>query len=200
MRICGIDPSLNQTGYAVIRMTAPGRNASVIEAGVIRTPAGVALPARLVELAQTMDQILAEHRPDLVGLEELYSHYAHPRTAILMGHARGALVLSAARAGVEVISLAATRIKRALTGNGRATKVQVQRAVMVTFGLSRLPEPPDVADALAIALCAGSERLGASPPARIPGRASRRLEAGNVAEPGRPRPGQQARGQAGGTT
>jgi crossover junction endodeoxyribonuclease RuvC len=93
----------------------------------------------------------------VVAVEELYAHYKHPRTAILMGHARGVILLSAARLGIEVRSYAATRIKRYLTGNGRATKAQMQRAIQTALGLGTLPEPPDVADAMAIAMCCAGD-------------------------------------------
>jgi len=176
LRICGVDPSLNHTGYGVIRVTEPGRNASVIEAGVIRTSADGTLADRLVELADAMEDVLAEHRPDLIGVEELYSHYRHPRTAILMGHARGVLMLAAARAGVNVVSFPPTRVKYALTGNGRAGKVQMQRAIMVTLGLPRPPEPSDVADALAVAWCAGAEAMNALRSGRRRGTHRTRLE------------------------
>jgi crossover junction endodeoxyribonuclease RuvC len=88
-----------------------------------------------------------------MALEELYSHYSRPKTAILMGHARGVICLAAAQAGVPVIPYSATRIKRIVTGSGRASKAQVQRAVQSELRLDTLPDPPDVADALAIALC-----------------------------------------------
>ena len=86
-------------------------------------------------------------------MEELYVHYKHPRTAILMGHARGVLYLAAAEHDIPVVSYAATRIKKAVTGSGRAGKAQVQGMVQTVLGLPDLPEPPDVADAAAAALC-----------------------------------------------
>ncbi|MBN1343153.1 MAG: crossover junction endodeoxyribonuclease RuvC [Phycisphaerae bacterium] len=156
VRICGIDPGLNVTGYGVVDVAPSLRVARLIEAGVIRTDAKADLPERLAELAESMRDVLAEHRPDLIGIEQLYSHYRHPRTAILMGHARGVLLLAAGQAGIEVLSLSATRVKRTLTGNGHASKTQMQRAIMTTLGLAKPPEPADVADALAIALCAGA--------------------------------------------
>ncbi len=156
VRLCGIDPSLHQTGYGIIRVGLDGRHATLIEAGVIRTESGRTLSERLTELGDAVDEILAEYHPDLVGLEQLYSHYKHPRTAILMGHARGVLMLAAARAGIRILSLSPTRVKRSLTGNGRAGKAQMQRAIMAALNLPSPPDPPDVADALAIALCAGT--------------------------------------------
>jgi crossover junction endodeoxyribonuclease RuvC len=88
-----------------------------------------------------------------MALEELYSHYKRPRTAILMGHARGVICLAATQAGIPVVSYSATQIKKILTGAGRAPKGQMQRAVQFELGLAQLPDPPDVADALATALC-----------------------------------------------
>ena len=155
MRILGIDPGLQRTGYGVIDTdAAPGAGRlRLIEAGLVRTTPGAALEARLAELAEGLEAVLAEFRPDAVAVEQLYAHYKHPRTAILMGHARGIAFLAAARAGLRVESYSATRVKKALVGAGHASKMQVQRAVQSALGLRDLPEPPDVADALAVALC-----------------------------------------------
>ena len=92
-------------------------------------------------------------KPNVMAIEQLYSHYARPRTAILMGHARGVICLAAAQAGIPVIHYASTQVKRILTGAGRADKSQMQRAIQRELGLPQLPEPADVADALAVALC-----------------------------------------------
>ncbi len=153
--ICGIDPGLGTTGYAVLRCA--GDSASVIDAGVCRFDANQPLARRLVAVRSDLATIFDEHRPECVAVEELYSHYKHPKTSILMGHARGVILMAAAEAGAEVRSYAATRIKRFLTGHGRATKAQMQRAVQTTLGLATLPEPADVADALAIALCGAAD-------------------------------------------
>ena len=153
MKILGIDPGLERTGYGVIE-TAPGGSVPrVLEAGVIRTRPADDLAARLAEIHEGLAAVLAEFRPDAVAVEELYSHYAHPRTAILMGHARGVALAAAAQAGVPVASYAATHIKKALIGSGHASKEQVQRAIQSLFRMKAAPEPPDVADALAAALC-----------------------------------------------
>ena len=153
--VCGIDPGLGATGYAVLRRR--GNALTVIDAGVCRFDDGLPLADRLLAVEHEIAGIMNEHRPGVVAVEELYSHYAHPRTAILMGHARGVILLAAAKAGIEVRSYGATHIKRHLTGNGRASKAQMQRAVKTTLGLAALPEPPDVADALAIALCCAAD-------------------------------------------
>ena len=150
-RIVGIDPGLNITGYAVIE-SAAGRLA-LVEAGMIRGRSRGDLAARLKEVHEGVCDVVATFQPASMAIEELYSHYERPRTAILMGHARGVICLAAALAGIPVASYSATQIKRLLTGNGRAPKSQVQRAICHEFGLASPPEPPDVADAMAIALC-----------------------------------------------
>jgi crossover junction endodeoxyribonuclease RuvC len=150
-RIVGIDPGLNITGYAVIE-PAGGRLA-LVEAGMIRGRSRGDLAARLKEVHEGVSDVVATFRPAAMAIEELYSHYERPRTAILMGHARGVICLAAALADIPVVSYSATQVKRLLTGNGRAPKSQVQRAICHEFGLASPPEPPDVADAMAIALC-----------------------------------------------
>ncbi len=159
--ICGIDPGLGVTGYAVLR--AAGGTTAVLDAGICRFEKTPPLAQRLLAVHRDVSEILAEHKPDFVAVEDLYSHYNHPRTAILMGHARGVILHAAASAGIVVRNYAATHIKRFLTGNGHASKGQMQRAVQVALSLNALPEPNDVADALAIALCCAadvSQRVG----------------------------------------
>jgi crossover junction endodeoxyribonuclease RuvC len=155
MRILGVDPGLRLTGYGVIDFH-PFRP-RLIDGGVIRLNAKASLADRLVELETELDGLLAEHKPDVVAVEQLYSHYAHPRTAILMGHARGVILLCARKRGVRVEQFAANRIKLSLTGHGHASKHQMQRAIQSMWNLAEPPEPPDVADALAIALCCGRQ-------------------------------------------
>ena len=97
--------------------------------------------------------MIDQYKPTALAVEQLYAHYDHPRTAILMAHARGTILLGAGQRGLTVTSYAATQIKKTVTGSGRASKDQMQRAILREFGLSQMPEPADVADALAIALC-----------------------------------------------
>jgi len=153
MRILGIDPGIERTGYGVVELAAGVGAPRLVEAGVVRTRPADALPERLLEIRSGLAAVLEEFKPDAVAIEELYSHYAHPRTAILMGHARGVAVLAAAEAHVPVVSYSATHIKKSLVGSGHASKEQVQRAVQSLFNLRQVPHPPDVADALAVALC-----------------------------------------------
>ncbi|MFP3937813.1 MAG: crossover junction endodeoxyribonuclease RuvC [Phycisphaerae bacterium] len=157
-RILGIDPGLNITGYAAVDFG--GTEPAIAEAGTVRTDAKASLAERITQLHADLAELLAELDVDLLAVEELYAHYKHPRTAILMAHARGIVLLAARQANVRVRHFAATRIKKSLTGNGHASKQQVQRAIQSVCSLAELPEPPDVADALAIALCAGRRVSG----------------------------------------
>ena len=149
----GIDPGLNITGYGVV--VSRGSEVELLEAGVIRLPPskGENLPARLESLFQELHEIMTEFKPQAMCLEEVYSHADYPRTAILMGHARGVICLAARLEGIPVLSFSAKRVKQSVTGSGNASKSQVQRAVQNFFSLARTPHPPDVADALAVALC-----------------------------------------------
>lgn len=153
--ICGIDPGLNVTGYAVVR--AGAGCVEIVDAGACRTDARLELPDRLRQIEIDVEAVLEEHRPEVLAVEQLFAHPAHPRTSILMGHARGVVLCVAARRGVRVVPYEATHVKRYLTGNGHAGKEQIQRAVRLTLGLSKPPEPPDVADALALALCCAGD-------------------------------------------
>ena len=150
-RILGIDPGLNVTGYGVLEIG--DRGPRVCEAGVIRGGDRGSLSPRVLKIHQGVADVIAAFRPAAMAIEELYSHYARPRTAILMGHARGVICLAGAEAGIPVIHYSATQVKKILTGSGRASKTQVQRAIQRELGLATVPDPPDVADALAIALC-----------------------------------------------
>ena len=151
--ICGFDPGLRRTGYGIIRVDDDD-DLELIEAGVLRADPHGTLAARLAELAAGVDEVLEEYKVRIVAVEQIYSHYQRPRTAILMAHARGVILLEAARQNCDVIHLPATTIKKHVTGNGRATKEQIQRAGAHALSLGAPPEPPDVADALAIAMCA----------------------------------------------
>ena len=155
MDVCGIDPGLEITGYAIIRVD--GRATAILDAGVFKTNVTAAMPQRLVQLADDFTEVLSQWSPAVVGVEQLYAHYKHPRTAIQMGHARGVLLAAAHRAGADVHSFSATRIKKYLTGNGRASKTQMQQAIQALFNLPKLPEPADVADAIATAYCCVNE-------------------------------------------
>jgi len=154
MIILGIDPGLNICGYACIDTDDDGR---LIEAGTIRTDSSLALEKRLDQIAVDVKAVLEKLTPGIVAVEQLYSHYAHPKTAILMGHARGVIMQACAGVDIDVKSFSATRIKKSLTGNGRASKSQMQKTIQTVLALPELPEPPDVADAIGVAMCCANE-------------------------------------------
>jgi len=151
LRVVGVDPGLKITGYGIVE--GSGRVFSLVEAGIVSTRERDAMPDRVRCIYDDVLALFEEAKPEAAAIEKLYAHYKHPRTAILMGHARGAILLAAAKCGIPVASYSATMVKRSLTGNGHATKRQVQRMIEVMLGLGQVPEPPDVADALAVALC-----------------------------------------------
>jgi len=151
--VLGIDPGLNVTGYGAVDFEPGG--AVIVEAGTITTDPKADLAERVAQIHSDLTALLGELTPDIVAIENLYAHYKHPRTSILMAHARGIVLLAAQQAQMAVRDLQATRIKKSLTGNGHASKRQMQLAIQTEFNLPAPPEPPDVADALAIALCAG---------------------------------------------
>jgi crossover junction endodeoxyribonuclease RuvC len=157
VRILGIDPGLRITGYACIETENP-LSPRIVEAGIFRlTKAGekvASIAARLEELDCDFRNLLTRTSPEAVAIEGLFAHYQHPATAIIMGHARGVLLLAAHQAGLRVLELKPTMVKKSATGFGQADKAQMQRAIQAHFGLPELPKPPDLADALAIALCA----------------------------------------------
>ncbi|MEA3489483.1 MAG: crossover junction endodeoxyribonuclease RuvC [Candidatus Omnitrophota bacterium] len=151
MRILGVDPGLLRTGYGLIEAHGQERM-KLIEAGVIRTPSEDSISERVACIYDNLMDVIKEHRPSVLVLEKLYSHYKHPTTSILMGHARGVICLACGKSDVRLVNYPATRIKKAVTGNGRAAKHQVQKLVKELLKLNMMPEPPDITDALAMAI------------------------------------------------
>lgn len=154
MRILGIDPGLSLTGYGCVDYRGNSHEPALVEAGVFRLKARAPMAYRLAQLHDDLTALLKELDPDVMVVEKLFSHYKQVRTAILMGHARGVILLACQTNDITLHELAVTEVKRAITGNGHASKQQVQMAVMAQCGLRKPPSPPDVADAIALALCA----------------------------------------------
>jgi crossover junction endodeoxyribonuclease RuvC len=162
-RILGVDPGLLRTGYGVIH--SDGSRLVLVEGGVLRAKPGDPFPKRLQDLHDGLAEVIRDNKPDLLVIEDLFSTYAHPRSALLMAHARGVLMLAGQEAGLPVHSFTPNEIKQVVTGNGHATKANVQAAVKARLRLTVDLHPPDVADALAIAICfalrqATSDKLG----------------------------------------
>lgn len=148
MRILGIDPGLGTTGYGIIET----RNFKLVEAGIIKTQPSTPIQNRLKKIFDSLTEIIEEHKPGVLVLEKIYSHYKHPTTAILMGHARAVVCLACGIHKVRLINYPSTKIKKVITGNGHASKRQVQRMVQDILKLKNPPEPVDVSDALAMAV------------------------------------------------
>jgi crossover junction endodeoxyribonuclease RuvC len=155
MRILGIDPGTRITGYGCVDLADGAVEPCLVEAGVLKFNSRTSLDDRLAQMHEDVAALIAELKPDRLAVEKLYSHYKHPRTAIIMAHGRGVILLAAAEARIPIEHLPATAVKKSLTGNGHASKHQMQHAVQAQLRLARPPTPPDVADAIAIALCLG---------------------------------------------
>ncbi len=150
-RYLGIDPGLNRTGYALLERTA--RKPVLREGGVVRSSKNLSLAQRVLEIGSGVREVLQEFRPQVMGIEQVFSLGRNPKTALLMAHARGAILMVAAELEIPVVHFTPTQVKRLLTGSGRASKEQIQHAVKNELSLDRLLEPNDVADAAAVAIC-----------------------------------------------
>jgi crossover junction endodeoxyribonuclease RuvC len=150
VKIFGIDPGSNRTGYGCIESSG-GRHRLVI-CGALTAPARATFPEKLTAIHSGLMALLARHRPDCVAVENIF-HARNVRSALKLGHARGVALLAASASGISVVEYAPAEIKRAVVGYGRAEKPQVQQMVKLLLGLDAAPAPHDVADALAVAIC-----------------------------------------------
>jgi crossover junction endodeoxyribonuclease RuvC len=148
--VLGVDPGTSVTGYGVV--AGEGRAPSLLECGVIRTGADSALPARLRAIFEGVSEVIARHTPDVVAVEGVF-YGRNVRTTVLLGHARGAVLLAATLRDVPVEEYAPARVKNAIAGTGRATKDQMQYMVQQLLRLRTPPQPADAADGVAVALC-----------------------------------------------
>ena len=150
MKIFGIDPGSERTGYGCIERS--GSRHHLITSGVLAAPASATFPERLKFIHAGLVTLLAECRPDCVAVENIF-HARNVRSALKLGHARGVALLAASEAGLHVVEYAPAEVKRAVVGYGRAEKPQIQQMVKLLLGLAEAPSPHDVADALAVAIC-----------------------------------------------
>lgn len=149
-RILGVDPGLRTTGYGVIECR--GDRFVLVEGGVLEPRTDLPLEQRLAQLHGAMQEVVQATQPECMVVEELWTSYKNPSTAVLMGHARGVIALVAGTHGVALHHLAHSLVKRALVGSGAAQKTQVNGVVMRLLGLAIAPKPNDVSDALALAI------------------------------------------------
>ena len=150
MRIFGVDPGSARTGYGCIETN--GSRHRVIDCGALSVPARAPLPEKLKSLYTRLADLLSEHRPDVVAVEDLF-YAKNARSALVLGHVRGIVLLAASRAEIAVSEYTPTQVKRAVVGYGRAEKHQVQEMIRVLLGMREAPTPLDVSDALAVAVC-----------------------------------------------
>jgi crossover junction endodeoxyribonuclease RuvC len=150
MRVVGIDPGLAACGYGVVE--ADGSKAEALAYGCWQTEAGVRIELRLRELFLALTELLAEHQPDVVALEESFVGRG-ARVALSVGQVRGALLVACAKVGVPCAEYPPATVKQAVCGYGRADKAQVQRMAKALLGLETVPTPTHAADALAVAFC-----------------------------------------------
>ena len=150
MRIFGIDPGSERTGYGCIE--TDGSRHRIVLCGAIRSPALASFPDKLQRIHHQLTLFLQECHPDSVAIENLFFS-VNVRSALKLGHARGVAMLAAVEAGVPVFEYTPAEIKRAVVGYGRADKPQVQQMVKLLLGLDAVPSPHDAADALAAAIC-----------------------------------------------
>jgi len=170
VRILGIDPGSERTGYGCVE--TDGRRHQLVACGAISALTGDAFPQRLARIHRELLAVLASCRPECVAVESVF-HAVNARTALKLGHARGVAILAAVEAGCTVVEYSPAEIKRAVVGSGRAEKHQVQQMVKLLLGLDKVPSPHDAADALAVAIC----HLHSLPPAAL------RAAAGTGARP-----------------
>lgn len=150
MRVIGIDPGTAITGWGVVE--GEGNDLAVVAYGVITTPAGTPLPTRLQTIYRGLTDVIAAWQPESAGLEELFFS-KNAKTALLVGHGRGAAMLALADADLPIIEYKPLEVKQAVTGDGGADKKQMQQMVKLLLALDDIPRPDDAADALAVAIC-----------------------------------------------
>jgi crossover junction endodeoxyribonuclease RuvC len=168
VRIFGIDPGSDRTGYGCVE--TDGSRHRIVTCGAIRASGAASFSDRLLAIHSQLAILLRDHRPDAVAIENLF-HSTNVRSALKLGHARGVAMLAAAEAGVPIAEYTPAEIKRAVVGYGRAEKPQVQHMVKLILGLAAVPTPHDAADALAVAICHAHTRpmtalLESTPPAK----------------------------------
>lgn len=150
LRVMGVDPGSEITGYGVIE--SRGRHYKLIEYDAVRAPARFTFAERLLVISQRLEEVIERLRPHACAVEETF-YAVNVKSALKLGHVRGVVLLSAARAGVEIFEYSPLEIKSALVGYGRAEKRQVQEMVRLLLELKEAPEPLDASDALAAAIC-----------------------------------------------
>ena len=150
MRIIGIDPGLKTTGYGII--DCHGQQVKLLETGIIQPRRSAPLPEKVDKIFQNISAIIGQYHADVMVLEKLYAHYKHPTTGVIMGHARGVICLAAAQHHIKLVEHSVKRIRKALVGNGNASKQQTRESVARHLNIDAARLTLDASDALALAL------------------------------------------------
>ncbi|MBE3101634.1 MAG: crossover junction endodeoxyribonuclease RuvC [Firmicutes bacterium] len=150
MRVLGIDPGIAIMGYGVVE--EQNNSLKVLDYGVVTTPSDMDTPKRLLRIFESTVQLIEKFSPDVVAIEELFFN-KNVKTALIIGHARGAAVVAGAKMGLDIFEYTPLQVKQAVVGYGRAEKQQVQQMVKLLLNLREIPKPDDAADALAVAIC-----------------------------------------------
>lgn len=151
MIILGIDPGIADTGFGIIKKDKT--NIACLGYGSIKTPAKMEIADRLEIISNDLDILIKKHKPDLIAVEQLF-FAKNAKTALIVGHARGVVLLTAKQNDVPLTEFTPLQVKQAVTTYGKADKTQIQRMVKMILGLTKIPKPDDAADALAVAICA----------------------------------------------
>jgi len=151
MRVLGIDCGTEYTGYGVVKLHEDGK-LQCLDCGAIKLSPRDSMPSRLATIFNRLSALISEHQPTQVAIEDVF-YSLNVKSALKLGQVRGVAILAASSVGLAVVEYAPLTIKSAVVGYGKAEKIQVQHMVMRLLNLAHIPEPPDAADSLAIAIC-----------------------------------------------
>ena len=152
MRVLGIDPGSETTGWGVVEGDATGNRYGLVEFGTIKLSSSASFSSRLLKISQGLEEIIDRHRPNACAIEEAF-YSVNPKVTLKLGQVRGVALLVAERAALEISEYSPRRVKQTVAGYGNADKQQIQQMVRVLLSLKAVPEPHDAADALAVAIC-----------------------------------------------
>jgi crossover junction endodeoxyribonuclease RuvC len=166
MRVLGIDPGSETTGWGVVEGDGDGHKYRLVEFGVVKLSTSATFSSRLLKISRGLEEVIARLKPDACAIEEVF-HATNPKVTLKLGQVRGVVLLAAESAALEIAEYSPRRVKQTVAGYGNAEKRQVQEMVRVLLSMTAVPEPHDAADALAVAIChfhhAGiNQRLAAS--------------------------------------
>jgi crossover junction endodeoxyribonuclease RuvC len=152
MRVLGIDPGSETTGWGVVEGDGDGHKYRLVEFGVVKLSSSATFSSRLLKISRGLEEVIARLKPDACAIEEVF-HATNPKVTLKLGQVRGVVLLAAESAALEIAEYSPRRVKLTVAGYGNAEKRQVQEMVRVLLSMAAVPEPHDAADALAVAIC-----------------------------------------------